>query len=179
MLASQFLRELHFIEACNPPPGSVNPCRRSQFLRELHFIEARRGCRGASPPGRRSSFGNCTSLRPLPHAGLLPVHVSQILRDCTSLRQVLVLSGNQALLSQFLRELHFIEAHPGSAQRQPAPWLQFLRELHFIEASRTVAASARGRGRSSFGGCTSLRLRVVTLNRGVVGVAVPSGTALH
>ena len=41
---SQFLRELHFIEAgCMTPTASRGAM--SQFLRELHFIEACRGRR--------------------------------------------------------------------------------------------------------------------------------------
>ena len=35
---SQFLRELHFIEALKSSGGQGSP--QSQFLRELHFIEA-------------------------------------------------------------------------------------------------------------------------------------------
>ena len=38
----------------------------SQFLRELHFIEAAWSARRVPPRSRRSSFGNCTSLRRLP-----------------------------------------------------------------------------------------------------------------
>ena len=37
--------------------------------------------------------------------------------------------------SQFLRELHFIEAGARPARWLAASWSQFLRELHFIEAS--------------------------------------------
>ena len=63
---------------------------RSQFLRELHFIEAasfslpRRGWSG------RSSFGNCTSLR-LVLTGRPPDQVRRrsSFGNCTSLRRVL------------------------------------------------------------------------------------------
>ena len=54
---------------------------RSQFLRELHFIEAIKSSQGDRKSPRRSSFGNCTSLR-LYHQS--PPHIalqSQFLRE--------------------------------------------------------------------------------------------------
>ena len=61
--------------------------------------------------------------------------------------------------SQFLRELHFIEAPRRICPLLRGPRLQFLRELHFIEASGS-RRSARAPDRcSSFGNCTSLRRR--------------------
>ena len=107
---SQFVRELHCIEACAPPRSLPNhqvavpsgsslpffhPTVRtlfgyelSQFLRELHFIEAIHTSLLQSCQSGRSSFGNCTSLR-LGKQGA---------------------GGKKLVPSQFLRELHFIEA---------------------------------------------------------------------
>ena len=79
---------------------------------------------------------------------------------------------------------------------------QFLRELHFIEAPLYRPVYSPVRSRSSFGNCTSLRLSIaygplLSLSRSSFGnctslrrelteasqnpceVAVPSGTALH
>ena len=47
---SQFLRELHFIEALGPSPPEVRGP--SQFLRELHFIEASASHRSCSACAR-------------------------------------------------------------------------------------------------------------------------------
>ena len=128
----------------------------------------------------RRSFGNCTSLRPHDVGGAVAV----------------------APQSQFLRELHFIEAPIARVRCGVRTMSQFLRELHFIEALlRTtplmtqICRSSFGNctslrredpvprrnppGRSSFGNCTSLR-RLRGNAWGVVSqVAVPSGTALH
>ena len=89
---SQFLRELHFIEAtiCAQPfrlrrgrssfgnctslrleeDGSRVGCDRSQFLRELHFIEAPTPQPGGCRTSSRSFFANCTSLRVVVLGGL-------------------------------------------------------------------------------------------------------------
>ncbi len=86
VLVSQFLRELHFIEAgrlsrcprtcrCRSSFGNCTSLRLgachpggevevSQFLRELHFIEAVSAQGVRTRKTGRSSFGNCTSLRP-------------------------------------------------------------------------------------------------------------------
>ena len=86
-------------------------------------------------PGR-SSFGNCTSLRqPLAvHVG--SDHELQFLRGggCTSLRLGDERGRRILDASQFLRELHFIEAWWRIGCRSMACTSQFLRELHFIEA---------------------------------------------
>ena len=89
---SQFLRELHFIEAgrrsrcprtcrsrssfgnCTSlrleEDGSRVGCDRSQFLRELHFIEAPTPQPGGCRTSSRSFFANCTSLRVVVLGGL-------------------------------------------------------------------------------------------------------------
>ena len=66
-----------------------------------------------------------------------------------------MMSGDATVPSQFLRELHFIEACAGRTVRPSPPLSQFLRELHFIEA------------------CAAGQRLMTTW------VAVPSGTALH
>ena len=82
----------------------------------------------------RSSFGNCTSLR---LRWIRAIHVPLSSRssfgNCTSLRRHRPASPSGRFGSQFLRELHFIEA---SGEEKALP----------------TAAS-----RSSFGNCTSLR----------------------
>ena len=82
---------------------------------------------------RCSSFGNCTSLRHLDRG------------DRSGL----------ACRSQFLRELHFIEA--------------------FFVPGEPITEGCR----SSFGNCTSLRLQELVQGLPRRAVAVPSGTALH
>ena len=63
---------------------------------------------------------------------------------------------------------------------RPRHRLQFLRELHFIEASIVdYLIESVADGCSSFGSCTSLRLRPYQLVHEEVLVAVPSGAALH
>ena len=89
----------------------------SQFLRELHFIEARAGTRGRRRTSRRSSFGNCTSLRP--HGVGEPAPDSDrrsSFGNCTSLRRDEHVAVWHAAWSQFLRELYFIEAPAWAAR---------------------------------------------------------------
>ena len=177
-MASQFLRELHFIEAEKAASTSAKTGSRSsfgnctslrqghqrhvrghlesQFLRELHFIEAGVHGHRSAPGSCRSSFGNCTSLRHLSHR-----------------------EGKGSPTSQFLRELHFIEAWCPLRRRPIGNTSQFLRELHFIEAVWVISNTAPTAGRSSFGNCTSLRRRPGHLGSRERPVAVPSGTALH
>ena len=155
---------------------------RSQFLRELHFIEALKPSGTPDTPTSRSSFGNCTSLRRLARevgSGRQPLRRSSF-GNCTSLRLRTKEQRLEDHMSQFLRELHFIEASMGARGRRTAR-----------------------RSRSSFGTCTSLRLRRVEVAVGTAQsqflrelhfieatgawprpsrprrVAVPSGTALH
>ena len=56
---------------------------------------------------------------------------------------------------------------------------QFLRELHFIEAPPPPKLSSKEPSRSSFGNCTSLRRDRHPDGGNRRPVAVPSGTALH
>ena len=105
--------------------------------------------------------------------------------------------------SQFLRELHFIEASRGPSSTwtrtrrsffgnctslrpvnaavlgDPGFASQFLLELHLIEVPRHCQSGGVGRRRSSFWNCTSLRPAVNNLQTQSDLVAVPSGTALH
>ena len=82
----QFFRELHFIAAIRHTKHLRN-LHLSQFFRELHFIEAETIPSHSSSCQCRSSFGSCTSLRPV-SSGLSWVHCPKL---------------------QFLRELHFNE----------------------------------------------------------------------
>ena len=112
-------------------------CALSQFLRELHFIEASSPRLTRARPHGRSSFGNCTSLRPGGFGRApAPSRCRSSCGNCTSLRLGdRNLNRRLGTLSQFLRELHFIEARSliriHSLKRIMS---QFLRELHFIEA---------------------------------------------
>ena len=85
--ASQFLWELHFIEAATSK-GLIGDDYGSQFLWELHFIEAWLSRPRRPRPTRCSSFGNCTSLRlqPEPHHRWNP-HRRSSFGNCTSLRR--------------------------------------------------------------------------------------------
>ena len=56
---------------------------------------------------------------------------------------------------------------------------QFLRELHFIEASHQQNPETPASPRSSFGNCTSLRRHRRPSHHPRSHLAVPSGTALH
>ena len=56
---------------------------------------------------------------------------------------------------------------------------QFLRELHFIEAPPPPKSSSKEPPRSSFGNCTSLRHGDPSESPNYSRLAVPSGTALH
>ena len=110
---SQFLWELHFIEA-GPAGPPHRPAAGSQFLRELHFIEAvLRNVWGVTHSSR-SSFGNCTSLRLSTCARYyLAPRTRSSFGNCTSLRQGYGATQRAPRRSsQFLRELHFIEASP-------------------------------------------------------------------
>ena len=81
--------------------------------------------------------------------------------------------------SQFLRELHFIEAPMRLNQtNHPLP-SQFLRELQFIEAIPPSPPRSRASRRSSFGNGNSLRPAKRGTGDVNAGVAVPSGAALH
>ena len=82
-------------------------------------------------------------------------------------------------MSQFLRELHFIEARGAWPRPSLLRRSQFLRELHFIEADNKERRANNSPGRSSFGNCTSLRPERIDGGDGGPVVAVPSGTALH
>ena len=84
----------------------------SQFLRELHFIEAPSQPTAVIPAtSRRSSFGNCTSLRPgEPGEGECP-YLSQFLRELHFIEAGPSTDpARDYSPSQFLLELHFIEA---------------------------------------------------------------------
>ena len=62
---------------------------------------------------RRSSFGNCTSLRPIPnHHRNHQTQRRSSFGNCTSLRHDALSEPGGVPASQFLRELHFIEAFP-------------------------------------------------------------------
>ena len=130
----------------------------SQFLRELQFIEALKPSGTPDTPTSRSSFGNCTSLRRLAReagSGRQPLRRSSF-GNCTSLRLRTKEQRLEDHMSQFLRELHFIEASMGARGRRTA-----------------------SRSRSSFGSCTSLRPHGRRAEAFHLQVAVPSGTALH
>ena len=83
---------------------------KSQFLRELHFIEA---TRVNSPPKRqprRSSFGNCTSLRHVLALAWANPPKSQFFRELHFIEARRTSSPRPVRRgSQFFRELHFIE----------------------------------------------------------------------
>ena len=85
----------------------------------------------------------------------------------------------RAMLLQFFRELHFIEAPELIALVIPDHALQFFRELHFIEAFANTSFAKKSPCCSSFESCTSLRRierRIPTVGR---VVAVLSRAALH
>ena len=106
-----------------------------QFFRELRFIEALKPSGTPDTPTSRSSFGNCTSLRRLAReagSGRQPLRRSSF-GNCTSLR---------------LRT---------KEQRLEDHMSQFLRELRFIEALKPSGTNPIPQRRSSFGNCTSLR----------------------
>ena len=174
----------------------------SQFLRELHFIEVMTGSAQDQAQPRHSSLGNCTSLR-LAHLALhAPVVGRSSFGNCTSLRPSNKDFCEHISRSQFLRDLHFIEARRADVR----PWSatcrssfgnctslrlggqrgeigadksQFLLELHFIEVERACPCWGGACRRSSFGNCTSLRHSQTPTTPTPRAVAVPSGTALH
>ena len=80
---------------------------------------------------------------------------------------------------QFLRELHFIEAHHQSVDRFDVLRLQFLRELHFIEAGSTTEWYRTPTLLQFLRELHFIKATRSTAPRSSAGVAVPSGAALH
>lgn len=81
--------------------------------------------------------------------------------------------------SQFLRELHFIEARSSSTLRWAASSCSSFGSCISLRLGRKGYRRGRDAGCSSFGDCTSLRRVADRLPLAALLVAVLSGTALH